>query len=67
MVAQSKHVIGKTLWICKDFKANPLKWNPQLPQSAGRILRMNFASLKRIYSKYPELKPVRVKQLNLFD
>jgi hypothetical protein len=67
LAQQSKHIIGKILSVCKDFKAHPLKWNPNTRDIASRLISLNLASLKRIYAEHPELKPIRVKQLNLFN
>jgi hypothetical protein len=32
----------------------------------GEDLSKTFADLKRLYKQFPEIKPIRVKQLSLF-
>ena len=37
------------------------KWNETV-----ELLRANMKDLRRLYAQYPQIKPIRSKQLNLF-
>ena len=55
--------------ILREFmavKKSPDNFPPDRRQVLSRMLVANQKDIKRLYAEYPEIKPERVTQLNLF-
>ncbi|MBE3145401.1 MAG: hypothetical protein IMZ61_15990 [Planctomycetes bacterium] len=55
LVSHNRRNIGRLLRLAQEG------------QRVGEDLSKTFADLKRLYTQYPEIKPIRVKQLSLFN
>ena len=58
---QSRSNIGRLLQICYACKVQ----GDRIPRHVVEDIQKSRADLKRLYVLFPELKPVRVRQLSL--
>lgn len=67
LAASSRKNIGILLNRFRDAKKNPAN-HPVGSLSSGReLLLSNIAALNRLYKEYPDIKPIRCRQLSLFQ
>jgi ABC-type phosphate transport system auxiliary subunit len=64
IVGQSRANIGRCLRILKGVNKET---EPLAYYKACKELRANMTDVKQLHLKYPELKPEKVRQLNLFN
>ena len=64
IVSQSRANIGRCLRILKGVNKET---EPQIYSRACKELRAAMFDVKQLHQKYPEIKPEKVRQLNLFN
>jgi len=66
LARQGRRNIGILLNQLKKIKETPDNYPPDLRAVNYQLLSANITNLRTIYQAFPEIKPIRVRQLNLF-
>ena len=66
LALEGRRNIGILLNQLKKIKETPDNFSPDAKAIRYRLLSANLLDVRGIYQTFPEIKPIRVRQLNLF-
>jgi hypothetical protein len=65
LIRQCRNSIGGILRKFQEVKHSPEDWPLSKRQELSKIMKSNKDQLTRLYKQYPDLRPIRTRQMRL--